>query len=125
MQSETLIHPRSRFESHFGSILIGRRCLVYEQAHLGARPADITNAKPGGIALGDYVTIEAKCVIEAGGTEIGESTLIQAGAKIGSGAKVGKVLFDFFSHTEGMRANNRQELYHHTEVDDSPRCYHP
>lgn len=90
MQAETLIHPRSRFESHFGSILIGRRCLVYEQAHLGARPADITNARPGGIAVGDYVTIEAKCVIEAGGTEIGESTLIQAGAKIGSGAKVGK-----------------------------------
>ena len=123
MQAETLIHPRSRFESHFGSILIGRRCLVYEQAHLGARPADITNARPGGIAVGDYVTIEAKCVIEAGGTEIGESTLIQAGAKIGSGAKVGKV-FPFLSHAERMRANDRQELYNHTKVDNSPWCNH-
>ncbi|KAI5459259.1 trimeric LpxA-like protein [Mariannaea sp. PMI_226] len=89
MQSETVIHPRSRFESHFGSILVGRRCLIYERAHLGARPSDVASTR-GGIALGDYVTVEAGCIVEAGGTEIGECTLVQAGAKIGCGAKIGK-----------------------------------
>ncbi|KAF7547896.1 hypothetical protein G7Z17_g7417 [Cylindrodendrum hubeiense] len=92
MQAETVIHPRSKFESHLGSILIGRRCLIHEQTQLGARPADIDTAKPGGVALADYVTIEAGCVIEAGGTEIGEGSIIQAGTKIGSGARIGKVL---------------------------------
>ncbi|KAH7161543.1 trimeric LpxA-like protein [Dactylonectria macrodidyma] len=90
MQAETVVHPRSRVESHLGSILIGRRCLVHEQSHLGARPADLDTAKPGGVALADYVTVEAGCVIEAGGTEIGEGSIIQAGAKIGSGARIGK-----------------------------------
>ncbi|KAM0551478.1 hypothetical protein ACHAO7_004940 [Fusarium culmorum] len=89
MQTETVIHPRSRFESNYGSILIGRRCLVHERTHMGARPADPT-AKPGGIVLADYVTIEAGSTIEAGGTEIGEGTIIQAGTIVGSGAKIGK-----------------------------------
>ncbi|KAK7414618.1 hypothetical protein QQX98_006555 [Neonectria punicea] len=90
MQSETVVHPRSRFESHLGSLIIGRRCLIHEQTHIGARPADIDNAKPGGVGLADYVIIEAGCVVEAGGTEIGEGSIIQAGSKIGSGAKIGK-----------------------------------
>lgn len=91
MQSETVVHPRSKFESNLGSILIGRRCLIHERTHIGARPADIESAKPGGIALGDYVTIEAGSIIEAGGTEIGEGSTIQAGANIGCGSKIGKV----------------------------------
>ncbi|CAM1505693.1 Fc.00g113300.m01.CDS01 [Cosmosporella sp. VM-42] len=90
MQAETVVHPRSRFESNLGSILIGRRCLIHERTHLGARPADIQTAKPGGVALGDYVIVEVNTVIEAGGTEIGEGSLIQVGARIGSGAKIGK-----------------------------------
>lgn len=92
MQAETLIHPRSRFESNLGSILVGRRCLIHERTHLGARPADISKAKPGGVSLGDYVMIEAGAVIEAGGTEIGEGSVIQLGARVGSGARIGKVL---------------------------------
>ncbi|KAF4466273.1 dynactin 6 [Fusarium albosuccineum] len=91
MQAETVVHPRSRFESNLGAILIGRRCLIHERTHLGARPADIESAKPGGIALADYVTIEAGSIIEAGGTEIGEGSLIQAGANIGSGCRIGKM----------------------------------
>ncbi|KPM34740.1 hypothetical protein AK830_g11828 [Neonectria ditissima] len=90
MQAETVVHPRSRFESHLGSLIIGRRCLIHEQTHIGARPADIDSAKPGGVALADYVIIEAGCVVEAGNTEIGEGSIIQAGSKIGSGAKIGK-----------------------------------
>ncbi|KAI1064791.1 hypothetical protein LB507_000739 [Fusarium sp. FIESC RH6] len=90
MQTETVIHPLSKFESNYGSILIGRRCLVYERAHLGARPADLDTAKPGTISLGDYVTIEAGSTIESGPTEIGEGTVIHSGSTIGSGAKIGK-----------------------------------
>ncbi|KAF7558482.1 hypothetical protein G7046_g5677 [Stylonectria norvegica] len=91
MQAETVVHPRSRFESSLGGILVGRRCLIHERVHIGARPADINTAKPGGVALGDYVTVEVGSVIEAGGTEIGDGSVIQVGARIGSGAKIGKV----------------------------------
>ncbi|RGP75627.1 dynactin 6 [Fusarium longipes] len=100
MQTETIIHPRSKFESNYGSILIGRRCLVHERTHLGARPADRDTAKPGGIVLADYVTIEAGSIIEAGGTEIGEGTVVQAGTVVGSGAKIGKVNIAFLNHQE-------------------------
>ncbi|KAH0601796.1 hypothetical protein MHUMG1_00675 [Metarhizium humberi] len=90
MQSETVVHPRSRFESNLGSILIGRRCIIHERAYIGARPADLDTAKPGGVALGDYVVVEVGTVIEAGDTEIGEGTTLQVGCKIGSGAKIGR-----------------------------------
>ncbi|KAK4088872.1 trimeric LpxA-like protein [Purpureocillium lilacinum] len=90
MQSETVVHPRSKFESNIGSILIGRRCIIHERAHVGARPQDLDNAKPGGVALGDYVIIEVGTIIESGNTEIGEGTTVQVGSRIGSGAKVGK-----------------------------------
>ncbi|KAF4965919.1 hypothetical protein FSARC_6333 [Fusarium sarcochroum] len=94
MQTETVVHPRSRFESNIGPILIGRRCLVHERTHMGASPADLDNAKPGGIALGDYVTIEAGSIVEAGGTEIGEGTVVHAGSIIGSGSRIGKVVIN-------------------------------
>lgn len=90
MQSETVIHPRCKLESYMGSILIGRRCIVQERAHIGARPHDANSARPGGVVLGDYVVVEACSVIEAGDTDIGEGTTLHAGSRIGSGAKIGK-----------------------------------
>ncbi|KAG5663205.1 hypothetical protein KAF25_001141 [Fusarium avenaceum] len=109
MQTETVIHPRSRFESNFGPILIGRRCLVHERTHVGARPADTNNAKPGGIVLADYVTIEAGSVIESGGTEIGEGSVVHAGSTVGSGARIGKVDMNLFK-------------LHEQEADDYKNC---
>lgn len=91
IQSETVVHPRSKFESNSGSILIGRRCLIHERTHLGTRPVDPDTAQRGGIVLADFVTIEAGSVIEAGNTEIGEGTVVHAGSTIGSGARIGKV----------------------------------
>lgn len=91
MQAETVIHPRARFDSTLGSILIGRRCVIQERAHLGIRPQDLQSASAGGVSVGDYVIIEVGSQIETGGTEIGEGTVIQIGSKIGSGAKIGKV----------------------------------
>ncbi|PNY28805.1 Uncharacterized protein TCAP_01281 [Tolypocladium capitatum] len=90
MQSETVVHPRSKFESSMGSILIGRRCVIHERTHIGARPKDPKNTRPGGVVLGDYVVVEAVSVIEAGNTEIGEGTIVQVGSSIGCGAKIGK-----------------------------------
>ncbi|KAM4063151.1 bacterial transferase hexapeptide (six repeats) domain-containing protein [Hirsutella rhossiliensis] len=90
MQSETVVHPRAKFESHLGSILIGRRCIIHERAHIGARPGDIAAAKPGGVVFGDYVVVEVGSRVEAGDTEIGEGTTVQVGSRIGSGAKIGK-----------------------------------
>ncbi|KAJ2982719.1 hypothetical protein NQ176_g1201 [Zarea fungicola] len=90
MQAETVVHPRCRFESNEGSILVGRRCIIHERAHIGARPENPATAATGGVAVGDYVQIEVGTIIESGGTEVGEGTLILVGSKIGSGAKIGK-----------------------------------
>ncbi|PHH65930.1 hypothetical protein CDD81_878 [Ophiocordyceps australis] len=90
VQSETVIHPRCKLESNLGSILIGRRCIIAERAHVGARPANQEAAQPGGVVVGDYVVVDAACVIEAGDTQVGEGTNIQVGSRIGSGAKIGK-----------------------------------
>lgn len=104
VQAESVIHPRCRLESSLGSILIGRRCILHERAHVGIQPADPDNARPGGVALGDYVVLEVGSTVEAGGTEIGEGTTIQVGSKIGSGAKVGKVRSSFLQFV--VRSNS-------------------
>jgi dynactin-6 len=91
IQAESVVHPRCRLESNLGSILIGRRCIIHERTHIGAQPVDLDNAKPGGVAMGDYVVVDVGSVIEGGGTDIGEGTTIQIGSRIGSGAKIGKV----------------------------------
>ncbi|KAG5953190.1 hypothetical protein E4U53_006487 [Claviceps sorghi] len=90
IQAETVVHPRARLESHSGSILIGRRCIVHERTHIGARPADLRSAVSGSVVLGDYVVVEVGTVIEAGNTEVGEGTTLQVGCRIGSGAKIGR-----------------------------------
>lgn len=90
LQSETVLHPYCRLESNLGSILVGRRCVIQERAHVGAPPED-ANARPGAVVLGDYVLVEANCVIEAGDTEVGTGSVVQMGSRIGSGAKIGQV----------------------------------
>lgn len=91
IQSESVVHPRSRFESSQGSILVGRRCIIQERAHIGAKASEGDNS--GGVVIGDYVQVEVGAIVESGGTEIGEGSLIQLGSKIGSGAKIGKVSY--------------------------------
>lgn len=96
VQAETLIHPRAILNSTYGSILLGRRCVVHERANLGAQPESPETAKSGGLAMGDYVVIETSSIIEAGGTEIGEGTVVEVGCRIGSGARIGKVRGSLF-----------------------------
>jgi len=94
--SETVIHPRCRLESMAGSIFVDRRCILHERAHVGA-PRASGEVPPGqaggggGVALGEYVMVEAGAVIEAGGTDIGEGSVIGIRARVGAGAKIGKV----------------------------------
>lgn len=91
IQAETLIHPRAQLDSTYGSILIGRRCAIHERARLGGEPKDAGSTSSGGVMLGDYVTVETGSYVEAGGTEIGEGSIVQVGCRIASGAKIGKV----------------------------------
>lgn len=117
-----MIHPRCRFESNEGSVLIGRRCIVHERAHIGAQPANPETAGTGGVAVGDYVQIEVGSIIESGGTEIGEGSLIQVGSKIGSGTKIGLVGVFAYSPLQHVReANGNQELHDIPNVRCSPR----
>ena len=88
ISSESVVHPRCRFESMAGSLLVGKRCIVHKRTHIGAPPA---NGVEGDVSIADYVTVEAGAVVEAGGTVIGEGSVIGIGAKIGAGAKIGKV----------------------------------
>ena len=93
LQAETVIHPRARFNSNLGSILVGRRCIIHERVSIGMEPKNAEKgSRQGGVSVGDYVVIEVGSYVEAGGTEIGEGTIIQVGCEIGSGAKIGKVL---------------------------------
>lgn len=91
IQAETLIHPRVELNSKYGSILIGRRCVIHERGQLGQVPENPDTAQPGGVVLGDYVVVETGSRIDTGGTEIGEGTVVHVGSRIGSGAKIGKV----------------------------------
>ena len=92
IQAESVVHPRCRFDSTRGSVLVGRRCIIHERTQIGAQPADIGTPGIGGVVIGDYVVVEVGSTIESGDTEIGEGTVIQVGSRIGSGAKIGKVL---------------------------------
>lgn len=88
IQSESVIHPRAKLESTNGGIFVGRRCIIHERAHIGATDGDESG---GGVTLGDYVTIEVGSVVESGGTDIGEGTVVGIHARIGRGAVLGKV----------------------------------
>ncbi|KAL2261083.1 hypothetical protein VTK26DRAFT_4718 [Humicola hyalothermophila] len=112
VHSESVIHPRARLDSHLGRVSVGRRCLVYERAHLGAAPAGPSGAANpgpgigaasgdggdtggGGVAvvavrLEDYVVVEVGATVEGGETVLGEGTTVGVGARVGAGAVIGK-----------------------------------
>ncbi|KAM9878976.1 dynactin 6 [Verticillium dahliae] len=104
VQSETIIHPRARLESVSGSIYVGRRCIIHERTHIGLTDGDEGS---GGVTLGDYVTVEVGTVIEAGGTDIGDGTVVGVRSRIGSGAVIGKVFLPKHC-TRLIRANPLQ-----------------
>lgn len=90
ISSESVVHPRARFDSSRGRVTIGRRNIIHERASIGVAEPNQPSA-PFGVLTEDYVTIEVSAIVESGETTIGEGTLIGIGAKIGRGAKIGKV----------------------------------
>lgn len=90
VSSDSVIHPRARFDSTKGRVTVGRRCIIHERTHIGASEANQPSASFG-VLMDDFVTIEVSAIIESGETTIGEGTVIGIGAKIGRGAKIGKV----------------------------------
>ncbi|KAL5601026.1 hypothetical protein BROUX41_005855 [Berkeleyomyces rouxiae] len=90
VMGESVVHPRCRIDSTSGGVFIGSRCIIQERAHLGARSHSTEQLADGTVMIGDYVTIAATAVIEAGDTQIGEGSMIGIGARIGGGASIGK-----------------------------------
>ncbi|KAH8666643.1 transferase hexapeptide domain-containing protein [Xylariales sp. PMI_506] len=96
ISSESVVHPRAKFESAGGRVTIGRRCIIHERTHIGALSSSIPTSPTSptersyGVEVGDYVTIEVGAVIEAGSTRISDGCLIGIGARIGKGAVLGK-----------------------------------
>jgi carbonic anhydrase/acetyltransferase-like protein (isoleucine patch superfamily) len=90
VSSDSVIHPRARFDSTKGRVTVGRRCIIHERTHIGASEPNQPSASFG-VLMDDFVTIEVSAIIESGETTIGEGTVIGIGAKIGRGAKIGKV----------------------------------
>ncbi|KAL8392601.1 hypothetical protein RB595_002700 [Gaeumannomyces hyphopodioides] len=89
VSSESVIHPRARFDSAGGPVNVGRRCIVHERAVLGA-PGTNNHYVEGSVTLADLVTVEAAAVVECGGTYVGEGTTVGVGCRIGAGASIGK-----------------------------------
>ncbi|KAF7542037.1 hypothetical protein G7054_g146 [Neopestalotiopsis clavispora] len=89
VSSDSVIHPRARFDSTKGRVTVGRRCIIHERTHIGASEPNQPSASFG-VLMDDFVTIEVSAIIESGETTIGEGTVIGIGAKIGRGAKIGK-----------------------------------
>jgi dynactin-6 len=93
-----VIHPRSKLSSAAGPITIGENCIVNERALLGIDLKALKLESPGTVPepgasvveLGSGVCIEIGCVIEA--AYIGEGTVVEAGARLRRGCKIGKVL---------------------------------
>jgi dynactin-6 len=80
---QSVLHPHCRIRADHGPVKIGKRCIIQEAATVGA------GGGGSDIHIGNGVNVEAGAVVEA--KSIGDGTLIEAKAKIGKGAVIGKV----------------------------------
>ena len=88
-----VLHPYAKIISGDGPIEIGGGCNIWEKAVVGSGNAAEEDAKRTEqvmkIVLGPNVVVESGAVVEA--ESVGEGTIIEAFAKVGDGASVGKV----------------------------------
>lgn len=86
-----VIHQYAKIVSGDGPIELGEGCIIWEKAVVGNATDDEgqKSEKENKITLGSNVVIESGAVVEA--ETVGENTIIEAFAKIGDGAIVGKV----------------------------------
>ncbi|EPS41937.1 hypothetical protein H072_4090 [Dactylellina haptotyla CBS 200.50] len=78
--SNTVLHPRSKFNSTDGPIIIGSNCIISEKTQLIAPGVD-------GLVLEDFVLVEVNCHIQA--ARIGEGSSIEVGVKVGKASRIG------------------------------------
>jgi len=81
-----VLHPYSKIISNEGPVVIGEGCVIWEKAVVGI---DGGHDSEQSVVLGKNVVVESGAVVEA--KEVGEGTTIEALAKVGVGARVGKV----------------------------------
>jgi dynactin-6 len=90
--ANTVVHPRAKLTSAHAPITIGDNCIISERSSTGfqSRAAEY---EVEGAVLGNGVVVEPGAVVEA--KEVGEGCVIEANAKIGKGAILGKVGIQF------------------------------
>jgi len=88
---QVVIHQYAKVASGTGPIEIGEGSIIWEKAVVGNAAEDEAKESDdkGSITLGSNVIIETGAMIEA--ESIGDSTIVEAFAKIGKGAIIGKV----------------------------------
>lgn len=86
-----VIHQYAKIVSGDGPIEFGEGCIIWEKAMVGNAAEDEgkKSDKEKKITLGSNVVIESGAVVAA--ESVGENTIIEAFARVGEGATVGKV----------------------------------
>ncbi|CAK1364697.1 hypothetical protein CB0940_08354 [Cercospora beticola] len=79
---DSVLHPHSKIKAERGIVYIGKRTIICGATTVGVLEGE------GNVIVGDEVTIEAGAVVEA--KSVGDGTVIEAKAKIGRGAVIGK-----------------------------------
>ncbi|KAM3416709.1 hypothetical protein BST61_g8300 [Cercospora zeina] len=79
---DSVLHPHSKIRAEHGIVYIGKRTII-----CGATTVGVIEGE-GNVIVGDGVTIEAGAMVEA--KSVGDGTVIEAKAKIGKGAVIGK-----------------------------------
>ena len=85
LKSHTVIHPRAKLVSAYGTVTIGQTCIVSERCSIGL--LSLSNSQDG-VQLADSVIVEVRATVE--GITIGEGTVVETNAHIHPGAIVGR-----------------------------------
>jgi dynactin-6 len=87
--SNTIIHPRSKLNSTYGTINIGSLCIISERCQIGLREPGEEGEGKEGVVIENGVVVEVGAIVEA--HRVGEGSVIEVNARIGRGAVLGKV----------------------------------
>jgi len=84
----TVVHPRTKFNSTYAPITVGSICIISERSQIGLQ-SEAVGDEDEGVVIENGVVVEVGAVVEA--KRIGEGSVIEVNAKIGKGAVLGKV----------------------------------
>lgn len=85
LRSHTVIHPRAKLNSAYGTVNIGQTCIISERSSIGLLSR---SSSQDGVTLADSVIVEVGATIE--GASVGEGTVVETNAHIHPGAVVGR-----------------------------------